>query len=528
VKTFSSLILAALTCSPAIGADQEKAGPPTSPTPASGKSETTILKENEKLRAAAAIGRQWQEKVTAGDVAGGMALWGYAAFGGITVEALQARLTAETNALGKLKYSELLEDRCLIDMDETDRSPEEKARGIYVTLRYFSEYDKGVRRETLIVHEPEKGGTGMKITGLRREELSIGRQGVFDLAADIGQLALLKLHGAPPERWEPYQREATALATLLKIEIPAIPDSAGSNDREAGGKLANLVMHDAVAVFDKLGKEAGATEAKAVLNAFALLMLYLPGDETSTRLAVLAGSEAEKAKLPAPLWKPIIKAVSDKEKLPAINDAVQRMVTGVSEHIAKEQLDAEIRRAPRAILNAALANMANLPTYHVRAELTAADGRRSVMDAALAPGVMDLTLQGFDGRRERRLVNAEGYRISRDEGKTWEQDRDPDTASGLCRTVQWPLDLSRKITEKHDFTFVAAEKIDDEQLFRFEASDAAGQPSSIYWVLMSRRGPVIRRARLAMTFADLETDAVFVYTRLGKSVDVPESGEAPE
>jgi hypothetical protein len=135
---------------------------------------------------------------------------------------------------------------------------------------------------------------------------------------------------------------------------------------------------------------------------------------------------------------------------------------------------------------------------------------------------MDLTLRGFDGRRERRLVTEKGPRISRDEGKTWEDDPDPETAVGLCRTLQWPLDLSRKITAKQRFTFTGPETIDDEQLFRFETGDSGREPASIYWILMSRSGPVVRRARLAMTFAGMETDAVFVYTRLGKSVDIPD------
>ena len=523
------LLLLASGCAPGILIAQEtKAAPPAAPSTATPEETERATKEAEQLLAAAKIGSAWQGHVKSGDLAAGMSLWGYTAFDGITAAQLQARLAAQSRALGPLIYSDLLEDRCLIDLGGAPSGKTGETRGVYLTLRYYSEFEKGSRRESLILHEPAKGGKGLKITGLRREELPTGRQGAFELAASLGQLALLKLRGAPARRWTPYQREAAALAGRLKLTLPSIPDSAGSGDTAAGEKLVNLVMVDATALVEKLGAAGGVPEAKAILNAFAVLMLYTPGEETITRLAVLCGSEAEKAKLPAELWKPLIKAVSEKEKLPVVHEAVQNMVAGVSQHLAKQQRAIDLKLAPREILETALANMAQLPSYQVRGELTAADGRRCVMDAALGKGAMDLTLQGFDGRRERRLVTGNGFRISRNEGKTWEQDNDPDTATGLCRTLQAPLDLSLKVTEKFTFAFAGEEKIDGESLYRFERSDAAGEPALIYWVLMSRSGPVIRRARTVMKFGDVETDALLIYTRLGKPVDIPDPGAAAE
>lgn len=481
-----------------------------------------LARQTEKLAAAAGIGREWQDHLMAGTMDKGMGLWGYTAFQGTTPETFQARLAIQTSPLGRLLYTGLLEDRCLIDVGGSSPERESHPPGVYVTLRYISEYEKGTRRESLALHEPAKGGGGLKIIGLRREALPAGRVGAFELAATLGQLALLKLHQAPVERWAPYQREAAALAGNLNLKLPAIPDSGDSGDKSAGEKLVNFVMLEIPPLFEKLGVSGGAVEAKAALNAFAVLMLYVPGEETTTRLAVLAGSEAEKARLPAELWKPLIKAVSDKAKLPIVHEAVQRMVAGVSAYLADQQTAADLKQAPREILDRALMNMAQLPTYKVRAELSAADGRHSYMDAVLGPGTMDLTMQGFDGRRERRVVSEKGYRISLDEGKTWEEEKDPEVVIGLCRTLQSPLDLSLKTTEKHVFTFVGEEKIENEQLFRFESDASAGQAPLTYWVLMSRSGPVIRRARKTMTFGTLESDALFIYTGLGKPVEIPD------
>lgn len=469
----------------------------------------------EKLAAAIAIGRKWQDHIKAGTLDAGMKWWGYDAFKGSTAKEMRDLIAAQNGLLGPLQYTGLLEDRCLIDLDGA--GPDGESAGTYITLQWFSEYGKGVRRESLVLHEPAKGGTGLKIAGLRREELPAGRRGLFELAADTGQLALLKLHGAPRERWEPWQHEAAALATKFKVTLPAMPGAAG-NDKGFQEKLVSYMLVDIPPAFEK----AGSAEAKVILNAFALLMLYVPGDETCTRLAVLSGSEAEKAKLPPELWKPLIKAVSGKEKLPAVHESVQRMLAGIAEHLEVEETMAAVRNAPGEVLGRALANMAALPTYSVRAELTAGDGRKSTMEASLAPGAMHLKMEGFDGRRERRHVSEKGFFISADEGESWTEDKDRDTAIGLCRTLQAPLDMSLKVTEKHDFILAAEEMIDGETLYRFESQGEEKPAPPTYWVLMSKSGPVIRRARISLAFGDIKTDSLMIYTRIGKPADIPD------
>ena len=458
----------------------------------------------------------------AGTLEAGMALWGYDAFAGTTGKAMHEQIDTQNVLLGSLQYTGLLTDRCLIDLNGT--GPDGGSPGTYVTLQWFSEYGKAIRRESLVLHEPAGGGKGFKITGLRREELPEGRQGLFALAADTGQLALLKLHGAPRERWEPWQREVSALAAGLKVTMPAMPN-APAGDNASGEKLVSYVMTEAPAV---LGSVGGGAEGKAILNAFALLMLYSPGDETSTRLAVLAGSEAEKAKLPKELWKPLIKAVSDKEKMPVVHECVQRMAAGIAEHLAGEEMLAAIRNAPKAILARALTNMAAMPSYAVRAELTASDGRKSTLEASLAPGAMHLKMQGFDGRKELRHVSEKGFFISTDDGESWTEDKEKDTATGLCRTLQAPLDTTLKVTEKHEYALAAEEVIDGETLYRFESTDEARPVPPVYWVLMTRSGPVIRRARINQTFGDLSTDSMMIYTRIGKPAEIPELEEVKE
>lgn len=506
----------ALSAAPA-GAKRE-AKPKTAPVDAE-----PGTAQAEQLAAAVIKGREWQDHLKAGTLDAGMKLWGYDAFAGTTPAEMQARIAKQNDVLGSLQYTGLQTDRCLVDHNSAP-GPDGGSTGTYITLRWFSEYGKGVRRESLVLHEPDKGGTGLKITGLRREELPSGRRGLFELAADTGQLALLKLHGAPRERWEPWQRESSALTSNLNLKLPAIPD-APEGDKASGEKLVSFVMVQAPEVFDKAG---AGPEAKAILNAFALLMLYSPGDETSTRLAVLSGSEAEKAKLPPEIWKPLIKAVSEKEKMPAVHECVQRMAAGISTHLAEEETAAAIKNAPKEILSRALVNMAAMPNYVVRAELTATDGRKSTMEASLAPGAMHLTMEGFDGRRERRHVSPKGFFISTDEGKTWQEDKDTDTSTGLCRTLQAPLDMTLKVTEKHEYSLAAAEKLDGETLYRFEsAADGKPQPPT-YWVLMSRGGPVIRRARISQTFGDLRTDSLMIYTRIGRDAEIPVLEEIKE
>ncbi len=476
------------------------------------------------------IGREWQAAVKSGRLSPAMTLWGYTAFDDISEDGLLESLQHQYGLLGKVKYCELLTERCLVDLEGTAAGEAGEAPGVYVTLSWLAEYENGTHRETMILHEPKKQGAGLKIVGLRRESLPEGRQAAAELAAGLGQLALLKLRGAPRDRWEPWQREAAMLAEKLKLSLPEIPEAANTGDDAAGEKLAALIMQAAPSLFDGLGPGGGQHEGKAILNAFALLLLYEPGEETITRLAVLAGAESEKAGIPDEVWKPLIRAVAGKEEFPAVNEAVQRMAAGISAHVAREDLKARLKAAPRLILDQALLTMESLPTYKVRAEFTAADSRKCLMEASLAPGAMYLRFTGFDGRKESRIVNHDGFFLSSDENKTWRTDPDPESARGLCRTLQKPLDRTQKITAKHAFTLTGVEKVDGEELYRFHSPGAGKEGAVTYWVLITKNGPVIRRAQMPMKFGDISAEGVFAFTRLGREPDIPalESIPAPE
>jgi len=516
----SFLLLPVLGTTPSFGQSADKNRKPAAPA----KPEREAVGDTRQVKLLAAaikIGREWQTAVKSGKRAAALKLWGYSAFDGIGEAGLRSSLETQYALLGRLTYCELLTERCLVDTAGTSAAEEGETPGAYVTLSWLAEFENGLRRETMILHEPKQNGAGLKIIGLRREAVPQGRQAAAELATGLGQLALLKLRGAPRDRWEPWQREAAALAAALKISLPEIPDAANSGDATAGEKLAALIMTAAPPVFDRLGPGGGQHEAKTILNAFALLLLYEPGDETITRLAVLAGAEAEKAKLPNDLWKPLIRAVSEKEPFPAVHEAVQRMAAGISVHLAEQDLAARIAKAPRLILNEALLTMESLPSYQVSAEFTATDARKCTMQAALAPGAMYLQLTGFDGRKESRLVNKDGFFVSTDDGKSWQQDKDPEGAKGLCRTLQTPLDRTQKHTDNHTFTLAGVEKINGEQLYRFHSPGAGSRAAMSYWLFMSENGPVIRRAQMQMKFGDLIADGLLTYTNLGKEPAIP-------
>lgn len=509
------LIAATLPFSPLRGAGAPPAAGNTVPQ---GTQKEPDSRQKELLAKAQDIGHAWQQRIKDGLKEGALDQWGYHAFQSWSPELLLKSLRDQSAPLGRLLESSLQEERCLIDLNGGSGDQ----AGVYITLRWLSRYEKGTVRDYLVLHEPVKSPAGLKIIGFRREPLPAGRQGGFELGAALGQLALLKMHGAPETRWKPYEEEASALAATLKAALPVIPPTASPEDKESGERLVNFVMEDSRPLLKQLGEAGGAEEARAALHAFAMLMLYTPGDETCTQLAVLMGSAAEKGQLPGELWKPVIKAVNGKEALPVVYESVQRMIAGVSVHLGGKQSVTDAETGTKEILDAAFANMASLPTYMARAEMTTPDGRRSVMDAALAPGIMDLTLQGFDGKRERRVVSEKGHFLSRDEGKTWQTAADLETAKGLCRTLQAPVDPTSKVTAKQEFELKGRETYDGEELFRFESIEKSGESPRIYWILMSKAGPVVRRARLLLKFGDLTADTLLIYTQLGKEVEVAE------
>jgi hypothetical protein len=503
---------------PAKPAAGSVSSPTTAPSPE--EEQKTTARQAEKLATALKLVRTWQDYVRQGHAAEGMNLWGYSAFDGVKPEGLMQGMENQLVVLGPLTYSEPLLDRSVVELNGTAQEFEKESKGVYVTLSWLNVFEKGLRRETILLHEPDQESSGMKIIGIRREPLPLGPQGAAELAADLGQLALLKLRGAPPERWAPWQREATALAENLKLTLPSIPDSATGNDKTSGEKLAALIMGEAPALFDKLGTAGGMHEAKTILNAFALLLLYEPGDETCTRLAVLAGSEAELAKLPPAIWKPLVRVVAEKGKADRVHETVQRMSAEIAAYLAQQDVAARVKAAPRVVLDQALAAMEVIPSYKVRGEFTATDGRKSIMTAALGPGAMYLQLEGFDGKKESHLATQQGgCHVSHDGEKEWLDDPDFEGAKGLCRTLQAPLERTRKFTEKHAFDLVGVDKIDGEQLFHFRSDDPA---APVYWVLMSKNGPVIRRASMKMKFGEIEASGMLIYRELGKEVEIPE------
>jgi hypothetical protein len=216
----------------------------------------------------------------------------------------------------------------------------------------------------------------------------------------------------------------------------------------------------------------------------------------------------------------LIRAVTEKKPAADVNEALQTLIASVSAHLGKEHAASVLKGEIRETLDMAFSNMARLPTYRVHAEITAPDARKSFMDAALGPGAMDLTLVGFDGQKQRRIVTQNGFFLSQDDGKTWTADPDHEIATGLCRTLQHPVEPGEKITEKFTFVLTGKETIDSEELFKFVGTSPTGQPPRTYWVLVSKAGPVIRRARLSMSFGSIDADTLLIYTKLGKPVDI--------
>lgn len=491
------------------------AAPPTVPP----DQQKLDVSRHQRLAEAAAIGLKWQDHVKAGTLEKGTDLWGYQAFDRVTKEQTLARFT--TPPLGKLAYTALLEDRCAIDPDGLATGQP----GTYITLRFFSEYESGPRRETLTLHEPVKGGSGLKVIALKRQVIPSGSQGMFDFAANMGQVCLLKLHAAPKWRYEPLLREAKALASLLNITLPEIPEQTKENDEVFGEKLVKLILEQTPELIATVPRptsappsfESALPAAKAILHAYALMLLYTPGEETASRLAVIAATEAEKAKLPRPFYKPMVEQVHKKATLPEVQETVLTMASDISSLLEDAETAFTAAQAPSEVMAAALKNMESLPTYEALARFTAQDGRISTIQAVLAPGVIDLMLTGFDQAKQFRNASKDGFFVSTDEGKTWQREDKQETTEGLCRSVQAPL--TGNVHKNYLFFFRGIESVEGEALYRFstEVPDEKSQPRD-YWILLSGKGAVIRQARMPMKFGDLETDALFRYTKLGKEV----------
>jgi hypothetical protein len=506
-----------VSISAGVSAAQTAPAPSAAPPAPAAEQKPLDLSRHRRLAEAAAIAEQW----------------GYQAFAETPREAVLAKFTSPPP--GKLTWTALIEDRCAIDPEGKETSQP----GTYVTLEYHSEYASGPRRETVVLHEPAKDGSGLKIIALRRQVIPRQAQAIFDLAADIGQLALLRLHGAPATRTGPLQRRAQALAAVLKVSLPVMPEPAQEGDEAFGQKLVNLIMQETPALLAKVPRPATAppsfdsalSAAKAVLQASAIMLQYRPGDETSSQLAVLTLADAEKAKIPRTILQPFVERIHRKAAPAELHESILTMTADISRLLEDADNAFEAARAPSEILLLAFKTMSRVPSYHANATFRAADGRESKMDAILAPGAVDIVLTGFDGKKQQHVASKSGFFVSVDGGKTWTPEKQQDTAEGLCRTIQSPVDPKNSAITSTAFQFAGLADVEGEQLFRFVSADGEEKkdPSHEYWVLLSKEGPVIRQARLPVKFGELATSAFFRYTQLGKQIEVvsPAPPKAP-
>ena len=506
----------ALALAACVAADSQRpafgAGPPAP--------EADAAVQRQLLDQAATIGRDWMQRVQAGDLEGGLRLWGHHAFARTARAEVLASLTEQAKALGPLQGSGLLEERSLIDAEGQPETP-----GRQVTLRWFTRYAKAEQREFLVLHEP-KGGGGLKIVGLRRQDLPTGKEGAVEMAADLGQAALLRLNGLTETRWGPFMDEAKAIARGLGMTLPALPEARSDAERErAGAAVVSYLMSDLNAPLEKLGEAGGMREARMILTSYAMLMLYTPGEETITRLGAVIGADGAKSGLPGALWQPVVKAVVDKEPAARVHELVQTMASDTAVHLREVETEQALRGGAKALLDKAFENMASLPSYEVRAEFKAG-GRTARMEGLLTLEATEVRLTGFDGRRQDRVAGQDGMWLSEDGGKSWRADKDHETTAGLLRTLTAPVDPGFKVTSYHEFVLAGEEVVNGERLLHVRGRNSRPEDPIDYWVLISKAGPVIRRAHVMLSFGDLPAEAILTYTKLGRPVTITRPGNA--
>ena len=460
------------------------------------------------------VSRRWMQALQAGKQGEGLDAWAKEAFHMTARSEIEARLVESAAALGKLKAAYPLEDRSMVDAPPV-LGPGQAAGETTVTVTWFCEYERGAQREYVVMRRQADGG--LKIIGVRHQEAAVGSQAAVDLAADIGQMVLLRLNRADRSRWEPFLMEAKWLAEQLKIKLPEIPmeDVLPEEVSEEAGQspLMELLTATVNGALQPVGPEVQAA-GRTLLQAFALLSIYDPGDTMCAKLAGLIGESAKMSKLPNELWHPLIRAVLDKAPRSRISEIVHGMALEVSAHFAEKEKSGIVAKRAAELLTEALKNMSSLTAYQVRAELTSGE-KTAWMEGTLDVDFMDLRLTGFDGKKQCRQVTPEdGARISTDDGVTWAKDTDEETVIGLCRTLTSPVDPGFKVVEKNQFTITGEEVINGEKLLHLTRTGHPEDQPMEYWILISKRGPVVRRARVTMNFGDLKAVGILTYTKL--------------
>ncbi len=476
---------------------------------------------DEKLMNEAALcGEAWMKCVREDDWSAAMKLWAQPS-GSEGAEGDRQKLASgireEREKLGKFKQGYLLRNRSTVGGESGSK---------YVGLAWFCVYEKKARRESVVVTKKSAKGSFF-ITGLRVEELPQGSQRVFDMAANVGQMVVLRINLAPEGHWRPYIEEAKWLATAGKVALPAIPDAPKGGPAENEQLSAELMRLLTDKVMQALVDvpEQPRFAAEAVMRAYGLLAIYDPGNALCAQLTNLVAESASKAKVPRDMWHPLVRSVIDKAPRSRVAAHVALMTVEISDWLGKQEEEVLAAKRATELLKEAMTNMSTLTSYEVRAEITAGD-KTARLEATLGVAAMDLKLTGFDGSIERREVGDEGPRVSLDDGKTWQKDEDKATTIGLCRTLTAPVDPAFKVAETNTFALVGEEVVEGETLLHIRSAGAGTAQAMDYWLLISKRGPVVRRARVPMQFGAVAASGLVIYRKLRGYADPAKAEES--
>lgn len=129
----------------------------------------------------------------------------------------------------------------------------------------------------------------------------------------------------PAERYEPIRNEADVAAAALELTLPTLPAAnSGQTDEQAviaalsGEPAASLVE----ATSERLGAAAGAL-ANVAIRSNLLLLTYSPRrDDAHAQAAADFVAAAEASALPAEVWEPLAKLLSDRGEFVAVRAAV--------------------------------------------------------------------------------------------------------------------------------------------------------------------------------------------------------------
>lgn len=164
------------------------------------------------------------------------------------------------------------------------------------------------------------------------------RRAAWILGSRLSLAALAHDRGMAANNVPGWFDEARGAAKVLGANLPELPAAAAPDDTSlASTQVIDYLLTQGQRIGRELSKQNRPQDAallEVALKSNLLLLLYSPGSDAAQSLSASISTAAPQARLPSPLWKPVMEQMDKRASLGDVRNAVRQMHADIDRYLA--------------------------------------------------------------------------------------------------------------------------------------------------------------------------------------------------